>query len=96
MEKKLRFECEFEDKGPTRLMYEMSGYPTDKAEILIENQTPVLYCNKSACRVLAEVFAKLAIGSYNPGFHVHLKENFDSDEREMLRVVLVPESSEME
>jgi len=88
---KLRFECEFEDQGPARIAYEISGHPIDKAEVRIEDQTSVLYCNKNACRVLAEVFAKLAIGSYKPGFHLHLKENFDSDDKEMLRIVLVPD-----
>ncbi|QUW02595.1 hypothetical protein J8C06_09620 [Chloracidobacterium validum] len=93
METKLRFECEFEDQGPTQITYEISGYPTDKAKLVIEDQTPVLYVNKSACHVLAEIFAKLAIGAYKPGFHIHLKENFDSDDKEMLRIVLAPDAT---
>lgn len=85
---KLSYVCEFEDIGPSRISYEVSGPPGEQAVTTVEEQTPVLYVNKGACRVLAEIFAKLAVGSYKPGFHVHLHENFDSERKEMLRVVL--------
>ncbi len=88
---KLSFFCEFDDLGPSRISYEVAGPPLERASVRIEDQHPVLYVNKGACRVLAEIFAKLAMGSYRDGFHIHLAEDFDPDQQEMLRIVLTDE-----
>ena len=80
MSKRLHFECDFDDLGPKRITYQMSGPPTETACTTVEDGTPVLYLNKGSCKLLAEIFAKLALGSYADGFHLHLKKNFDPDE----------------
>jgi len=38
--------------------------------------------------VLAQIFAKLTMGSHVDGFHLHLKENLDPDRGEMFRIIL--------
>lgn len=88
MNKKIKFICEFEDSSPTQLSYEVTGPPLEQAVTKMEGQVPVLYVNKGACKVLAEIFAKLAMSSYPKGFHVHLGKNCDPETDEILRVVL--------
>jgi len=86
MDRKLKFQFEFVDGGPRSLDYETTD--GDKASISIEDGVPVLYVNRSACRVLAQIFAKLAMGSHVDGFHLHLEENLDPDRGEMFRIIL--------
>jgi hypothetical protein len=89
MAEKLRFEFEFDDTGPSNLQYEFEGPPNQKAEVAIEAGVPSLYISKDACKVLAQIFAKLALGSHSMGFHLHLRQDFDFDKAEILRIVLV-------
>jgi hypothetical protein len=88
MAKRFHFECDFEDLGPDRLSYEAEGPPQETASAAVEDGVAVLYVNKGACRLLAEVFAKLALGTHAKGFHVHLRQNFDFEGPEMLRITL--------
>jgi hypothetical protein len=38
--------------------------------------------------VLAKIFAKMALGKYGPGFHIHLKEHFGEEPKlDVLTVV---------
>jgi hypothetical protein len=48
-----------------------------------------IYGNRHAFMVLAKTFAKLALGEYKPGFHIHLSEDFDGDKEDVLTVILV-------
>ena len=93
MSTKQHFVCEFEDLGPSEIRYEVTGPPVQRAMTTIEEQVPVLYLNKGACRLLAEIFAKLAMGSYSEGFHVHLGKDCDPEREEMLRVILAFEGA---
>ncbi len=93
MSKELTFMCKFEDEGPSSITYKTTGPPTETACTTVEDGTPVLYLNKAACKLLAEIFAKLAMGNYADGFHLHLEKNFDPDEVEMLRIVIAFQSS---
>src|SRR5262245_4254218 len=94
MAKKLHFEFDFEDSGPNSINYNVSGPPSQIASTGVENGVPVLYVNKGACRFLAELFARLALGTHRDGFHLHLGENFDPDGEEMIRVVIDSRRSE--
>jgi hypothetical protein len=93
MNKQLHFECDFDDLGPNRITYQMSGPPTETACTTVEDGTPVLYLNKGACKLLAEIFAKLALGSYSDGFHLHLRKNFAPEEVEMLRIIVASQGN---
>ena len=84
-----RFDYVFEDEGPTSLTYETSAETLERAEVAIEHGTPVLYVNHKAAEVLAKILAKLALGVYQDGFHIHVPKNLDDDEAEALRIVLV-------
>ena len=88
MSEKNTFAIEFEDLGPSTLSYGISDPPVEKMTTTVEDQLPVIYANRDACKVLAEIFAKLAVGSYSNGFHVHLHENLDVDQKEILRIGL--------
>jgi len=88
MSTRRRFEFEFDDLGPANLTYDMTGAPVELLTTAIEDGFPVLYANRGACRLLAEIFAKLALGSHHDGFHLHLHEDFDPDKSEVLRITL--------
>ena len=83
------FDYNFEDEGPRRLSYETSGDSSERAEVVIEDGTAVLYVNQRAAEVLAKILVKLALGSYSAGFHLHVPKNLNSDDAEALRVVLL-------
>ena len=93
MSKRLHFECDFDDLGPNRITYQTSGPPTETACTVVEDGTPVLYLNRGACKLLAEIFAKLALGTHADGFHLHLPKDFDSGEVEMLRIVITSDGN---
>jgi hypothetical protein len=88
------FHFEFDDEGPRTLTFEYDGQYEQRSETIIEDGVPVLYVNKQACAVLAKVFGKMALGSYQPGFHVHLEKDFNAEREEMLRIVLLPDAPE--
>jgi YD repeat-containing protein len=52
----------------------------------------VIYANREAFLLLARTCAKIAIGQYESGFHVHLTTDFDATQPEALRLVLNVES----
>lgn len=64
------------------------GSPDEKITAVVKDGMPVLYVNKGACKVLAEIFAKLALGSHSKGFHIHLHDDFDDKKKEILRIGL--------
>lgn len=88
MTNKYRIVYEFEDLGPDRIAFAISDPPSEKMVATVEDGTTALYVNKPACRVLAEIFARLAEGSHSEGFHVHLHEDFDAVRPEVLRIAL--------
>ncbi|HTV41720.1 MAG TPA: hypothetical protein VMF08_14150 [Candidatus Sulfotelmatobacter sp.] len=70
MAKTLNFRLKFEDTAPSRITYKVTG--REKAAVAVESEISVLYINKDASKLMAEIFAKLAMGSYPDGFHIHL------------------------
>ncbi len=86
MMKKINLNIEYEDNGQSDLSYSFNG--TEKTVLELKNGMAILYCNRSACKVFAEIFAKLAFGKYASGFHIHLEENFDFDKNETICICL--------
>lgn len=85
---KKRFSLEFDIEDPATLTYETTDPSSERLEVSSEGETCVLYVNRGAARVFAEIFGKLALGEYKAGFHLHIPRNFDHDEsRETLRIV---------
>ncbi len=82
-----RFTHEFEDQGSGALTYEVTD--KDHLEVKVEDGLAVLYVNRQGAALLARIAAQMSLGSYEEGFHLHLERNFDPDEPEALRLVLV-------
>jgi len=91
-----RFEFDFEDEGPRELSYVASDTNCERLDISQESETSALYLNREAAQVLAEIFARLALGSYQPGFHLHIPRNFNDQDREVMRVTLVSSGCRMD
>jgi hypothetical protein len=83
------FRFEFEDEGPKTLSFDYDGQYEQRLESAVENGAVVLYLNRQGCAVLAKVLAKMALGSYEPGFHLHFEKDFNAEQKEVLRLVLV-------
>lgn len=55
----------------------------------IEDSRPVVFMNREGMVTMAKLLLKMAHGSYSDGFHVHLRQNFNADEPEVLTIVLL-------
>jgi hypothetical protein len=88
MGKTLRFVFEFEDEGPKTISYQIP--PGVRVETDAEDGAAILYANKMGFKLLAEICAKLALGSYESGFHAHFSEGMEplEEREEILRLVL--------
>jgi hypothetical protein len=90
---KKKFEFEFEDLSSKRtISFEYANEGEEKMSIMIENGIPVIYANREAFLLLAKTCAKIGLGEYSSGFHVHLRRDFDADQAESIRLVLDNES----
>ncbi|WP_017297103.1 hypothetical protein [Nodosilinea nodulosa] len=86
----MKFEFEFEDYSPKNsIEFDFDEEMDEEMKIVIENKIPVLYANKQAYLTLAKAFIKLALGKYSSGFHFHLRQDFDADEKEVIRCHLI-------
>ena len=66
-------------------------YELDGAETLAVDQqdgTAYLYANKVGFSVLAKIFAQLADGPYENGYHIHLQRDFGEAGPDVITVVL--------
>ncbi len=83
------FNYEFEDESEQAIIsYEYDEEIEEQLSIKIENGCTVIYGNKSAFLLLAKIFSKLAISDYEDGFHLHINNDFDTDNIETLRIVV--------
>ena len=85
---KKKFNFEFDDVShKNEISFEYDGDESLKVEI-VDGQ-PFIYVNKSASAFLARFFAKLALGEYQNGFHIHFKEDFEDEPNQDVLAVLV-------
>jgi len=83
------FKYEFEDEAEQSIIsFEYDEEIEEKLVVKIEEGVPVVYGNKQAFQSLAKTFAKLSLCDYKDGFHLHLYNDFDSDDVEAIRIVL--------
>ncbi|MDV3347065.1 hypothetical protein QGP82_00020 [Leptothoe sp. LEGE 181152] len=81
-----KFEFEFEDlSSQNTIEFDYDEEIDEELKIVIENGMPVLYANKQAYIALAKTFIRMALGEYSNGFHVHLNQDLDADEQEIMR-----------
>lgn len=84
-----RFEFEFEDESERgTISFDYSESDDERLSVSIEEGVPVVYANRAALLVLAKTLIKMAVCGYPDGFHMHLKEDFDADKPEILRLIL--------
>ena len=83
---KKRFNIRFDNEGPNALSYELGT--NARLQCTVENGVPVVWVNREGARVLAEIFAKLALGTHATGFHVHLGRDLDPDGPDVVRLAL--------
>jgi hypothetical protein len=79
---------EFEEERPNHITFDYSPEGDEEIDTLVENGVPILYANRPALLTLAKLFIKMAIGSYEEGFHVHLRKDLNADEPDRLIVML--------
>jgi hypothetical protein len=92
--KQNRFEYTFDDESErNRIILEYSDSEDERLCVSLEGSEAVVYANRNGFLALAKLCLKLALGSYKPGFHLHLRENFgvDAAQPDQLRLVLVDE-----
>ncbi len=65
------------DADSSALSYELLG--TEELAVKAGDGSATLYVNRAGCEVLAKIFAKMALGKYEAGFHIHMKENFGEE-----------------
>lgn len=87
MKKKFRYDFE-DESAKSRISFEYDDSIEEKLVVKVESDIPVVYGNKEAFLLLAKTFTKLALGSYESGYHVHINANFDADDAEALRIIL--------
>ena len=87
---KKKFEFEFEDDSlENRITFEYDDSPNDEIlDVSSDNGTTTMYANREGFMVLAKTFAKIALGNYKYGFHIHLGKDF-SDGDDILTITLV-------
>jgi hypothetical protein len=89
---KRKFEFEFEDQSlENTITFEYDEAVEEEFDLCIENGVAVMYANNQALLSIAKLFIKIAICDYQKGFDLHLKKDFDADDREVLRVILTKE-----
>jgi hypothetical protein len=86
---KKKFEFEFEDESlKDRITFEYEDASIDDLllDVSFNYGQAIISANSEGFMVLAKLFAKLALGNYVEGFHVHLSNNFDGDGDDVLTI----------
>ncbi len=90
---KKKFEFEYDDASAKgELSFEYAAEGEEKLSVSLENGVPVVYANQEAFLFLARTCAKIALGEYSSGFHIHLTTDLDAEQAEAIRLVLDLES----
>ncbi len=86
---KIEYKFEFEDESQnSEISFEYNEEGDERLTVEIEENIPVLYLNRAACLLMAKTFAKLALGKYKDGFHLHMTNDFEYESAENLRIIL--------
>ena len=84
-----KFKFEFEDQSSENsISFEYDDAVEEKMTIVVENGVPVMYANRQAFLSLAKTFVKIALCDYSDAFHIHLRKDFDTEQPEILRIIL--------
>jgi hypothetical protein len=89
---KKKFEFEFEDeslKNGITFEYDDDSIDDLFLDVSFNYGQSIIYANRKGFMVLAKIFAKIALGDYVEGFHVHLGKNFDAEGDDILTISIV-------
>lgn len=74
---KKSFEFEFQDQSSSdQISFDYSDNDEEELRFGIADDEVFITANRAAFLCLAKLFVKLALGSYKPGFHIHIGEDF--------------------
>ena len=80
MSEQKQFEYRFVDESSGRkLTFEYGSADDELLRFGQENGEIFLFANRSGCLALAKILIKLALSGYQPGYHVHVGEDFSAD-----------------
>jgi hypothetical protein len=85
---KRTFVFEFEEDAKNSITFQYSLEEDETISTSVEDNVPFLYLNRAAMITLAKILIKMAYGSYDEGFHVHLHKDFNADLPDCLTVLL--------
>jgi hypothetical protein len=85
---KRTFVFEFQEEKNNCITFEYSQKADERLDTLVENNIPILSLNRSAMITLAKMLIKMALGSYDSGFHVHFRKDLNADLPDRLIVML--------
>lgn len=87
-----KFEFKFHDcSASNSISFDYNDAMDEELTVPIEHGVAVIYANKSAYLALAKAFIKLALGTYQTGFHFHLGQDF-GDEPDAIRCHIINSS----
>ena len=80
MSEQKQFEYRFVDESSGRkLTFEYGSADDELLRFGQENGEMFLFANRSGCLALAKILIKLALSGYQPGYHVHVGEDFSAN-----------------
>ncbi len=74
------FEYNFNDQSDrNRISFDCSESQSEQLHAYVEGNEAVIVANCAGFMTLAKLCLQLALGSYKPGFHIHIREDFSGD-----------------
>jgi hypothetical protein len=73
-----KFIFKYEDTSPRNLTYEI-GESARLRIVQLPEQGPLISGNSEGLLALAKILVMMANGSYEDGFHLHFRQDFDTD-----------------
>ncbi len=80
---------EYEDESSeSKISFEYDENIEEALKVKFENGVPVVYANKTGLKLLGDTLTKMHFSNYTEGFHIHMREDFEADGPEVLRIVI--------
>jgi hypothetical protein len=84
---KIQFEVEQESRRKS-ITFEYSEANGERLRIEMNDGVPYLVANQAGMLALAKLLMKVGSARRSDGFFIHLREHFDGDRNEVLRIML--------
>jgi hypothetical protein len=83
-------------EGPKSFTFDYTGVDRPRLDTEMDGREACLYVNRDSCLFLSRVFAKLALGEYPVGYHLHINADLDADKPEVFRIALAWPKEELQ